>query len=67
MMKLMNHFMSALCILSLTVIPYSRKFWQEKTLVNCVFGKENFGKFKPSLYSFFRYYKQLADKTLANS
>jgi len=35
---------------------------------------ENFGKlqaklhlaggFKPSLYSFFRYYKQLADKTL---
>jgi len=30
------------------------------------FDEENFGGFKPSLYSLFRYYKQLADKTLAN-
>jgi len=30
------------------------------------FGKENFGKFNPSPYSFFRHYKQLTDKTLAN-
>ena len=32
-----------------------------------LFGEENFGRYKPSLYSFFRYYKQLVDKTLANS
>jgi len=50
------------------MVPYSRKFWWEK----------NFGELQAKLHlvkktladlspSFFRYYKQLVDKTLANS
>jgi len=41
-----------------------RKLWRIASEI--AFGEENFGGFKPSLYSFSRYYKQLADKTLAN-
>ena len=51
---------------TLIIISFCLRYHIEGNFAGENFGKINFGEFKPSFYSYFRCYKQLAGKSLVN-